>query len=454
MFTSLKRFSLLFLLAGLFTLSSCEVFDEIDPVFDDVFNDDDSNNDAGFKGAVYAMANGFSGNSIVSYGRNDDGTLTFLGDFPTGDLGAAFDGGEGLDPLISAYALERSRDGKFLLAVNAGSNTITVFRINNDYTLTVVDSESTFGVGPNSIAQYGNKVYVSNIDEDGSFSGEPDQEGNIAAYTIDSQGNLTPNLGSNRSLGGRPSALRISPDGRFLVGAMINSGSAALASGSTDELVVYRINSSGSLSPNPVGNGASTLPGNAENRNLPSAIGFEIVYENGANYVVVTEAREFQADGTPPAFPNLQTGSVSTWRIESHGGLTPINLDVITGTSFTDGERTACWLAFSKDQRYFWVSNALESTISTFEFSNGTINLLNRVEAAGNPPASSDPGTAFANTDGWIDLYVSEDGRYLYQLYGLAGTIGVFKIEGTGLKLVEEVSGDLPETNTQGIVAF
>ena len=452
------KITFLFAFVSLFTFTSCELFDDIEPIGDDIFNGNNDNdgttNDDGFAGAVYAMANGFDGNSIVAYGRNDDGTLSLIGEFPTGDLGAAFDGGEGLDPLISAYALERSADGKFLMAVNAGSNTITVFRINNDYSLTVVDSESTFGVGPNSIAQKGNMVFVTNIDEDGIFTGEPDQEGNLVTYTIDGRGDLTPQTNSIRSLGARPSAVRISPDGRYVVAAMINSGSAALASGSTDELLVYRINRSGSISPSPLGSGASTLPGNNANRNLPSAIGFEIVYENGANYVVVTEAREFQADGTPPAFPNLQTGSVSTWRLESNGSLTPINLDVITGNDFTDGERTACWIAFSNDQKYFWVSNALESTLSTFEFNNGVIDLVNRVEASGTPPGSSDPATAFANTDGWIDLYTSRDGKYLYQLYGLDGTIGVFKIDGSSLSLIEEVSGDLPEENTQGIVAF
>ncbi len=196
------------------------------------------------------------------------------------------------------------------------------------------------------------------------------------------------------------------------------------------------------------------LPFNSENRNLPSAIGFEIVEDEGDQFVVVTEAREFQADGAPPEFPALQTGSVSTWKLEKHGQLTPINLDVLTGTGQSDGERTACWIEFSRDEKTIWVSNALESMLSSFSFSKGEIELINRVEAAGTPPSDDDP---FGTTDGWIDLWISDDGEYVYQLYGLSGTIGVFKVEqagaGAGLTSIQEVT-DLPEANTQGIVAF
>ena len=64
-------------------------------------------------GAVYAMTNGEGQipgnvqgpNSVVAYSQAADGTLTQIGSFPTGGLGGDYDGGEGLDPLISAYAL-------------------------------------------------------------------------------------------------------------------------------------------------------------------------------------------------------------------------------------------------------------------------------------------------------------------------------------------------------------
>lgn len=212
-----------------------------------------------FAGAVYAMTNEFGGNRIIAYGRNANGTLELLGDFPTGGEGAAFDGGEGLDPLISAFSLLPTTDNRYLLAVNAGSNTLTVFRINDDLTLTKTDTESTQGVGPNSIAYSHGLVYVSNIDADGEFLGEPDQEGSLTGFRLNRRGKLIPIPKSTRQLENRPSAIQFSPDGEFLVVSSINAGAAALASESTDELVVYRVRRNGRLKRKPVGSAASFI---------------------------------------------------------------------------------------------------------------------------------------------------------------------------------------------------
>jgi len=409
-----------------------------------------SNDTTSFDGAVYAMSNDFDRNTVVAYGRDDDGRLNLIGESATGGKGEAFDGGEGLDPLISAYALLLADDRHYLIAVNAGSSSISVFRANPDFSLQLTDQRRVYGVGPNSIAYDRGLIYVSSIDVDGRFAGEPDQEGVLTGYRLTRKGKLRFVRKSGRLLGNRPSAIQFSPDGKHLVVTSINAGSATLASGSTDELVVYRVLRNGSLSSRPVSRTASTFPDNDEGRNLPSAIGFEIVQDGYDQYVVVTEAREFQSDGTPPAFAALQTGSVSTWQLGKYGSLTPIKLDVLAGNSFTDGERTACWIEFSPDQRTFWVSNALESTLSSFSFANGEVELVEQVAAAGTPPSSDDP---FGTTDGWIDLWRSDDGQYVYQLFGLDGTIGVFKVEDSVLTLIQEVS-DLPESNTQGIVAF
>ncbi|MEM7354212.1 MAG: hypothetical protein AAF657_25635, partial [Acidobacteriota bacterium] len=322
---------------------------------------------------------------------------------------------------------------------------------NRDRSLSLQSQRTTDGIGPNSIATFRRFVYVANVDADGKFTGEPDQEGSLTGFTLDKRGRLTPIPGSTRVLGNRPSAIQFSPDGRYLVVASINAGSAALESGSTDELVVYRVMPGGRLSEVPVSTGASTLPFNAEDRNLPSAIGFEIVQSGGNNYVVVTEAREFRSDGSPPVFDQLQTGSVSTWVLDRTGELIPIQLDVLAGDDLFDGQRTACWIEFSLDQSYFWVSNALDASLSAYSFDAGQISLLDEAAAVGTPANEADP---FGTTDGWIDLWRSQDGRFLYQLFGLDGTIGVFEINGSELKLIQEITGDLPEENTQGIVAF
>ena len=86
-------------------------------------------------GGVYVMSNGQGQvpgneqgpNSIISYAQADDGTLQMIGSFATGGNGGDYDGGEGLDPLISAYAITKTLDNRFVLAVNAGSNTCLLY---------------------------------------------------------------------------------------------------------------------------------------------------------------------------------------------------------------------------------------------------------------------------------------------------------------------------------------
>ena len=414
-------------------------------------------------GAVYAMTNGegqIDGivqgpNSVVAYAQAEDGTLTEIGSFPTGGNGGDFDGGEGLDPLISAYAITKSLDNRFVFAVNAGSNTVTSMSVNSDYSLTVNDTESTLDIGPNSIAYTPSNIdgvngliYVSNITQEEFLAlGEPGQQGSIVGFWVLDDGSLQPVEGSRRTLANRPSAIQFSPAGDYVVVASINSGAAALGSGSEDEIVLYSVNGDGTLSADQLAGATSTLRGNAAGRNLPSAIGFQIV---GDNYVVVTEAREFDSEGNPPRFPFLQDGSVSTWQIVGDS-FVPIDLDVASGVNNTG--RTACWLDFS-DENTFFVSNAIEAGLASYSFDNGNIELLNQVAAQGTGATgnTTDPAAAFGTTEGWIDLWISDDGQYLYQCYGLTGEVGVYAIDGTELTLIQEVGG-LPQNNVQGIVS-
>ena len=435
----------------------------------DGIDGEDGDDATAFVGAVYAMTNGEGQvdgivqgpNTIITYGRNADGSLIPIGPVATGGNGGDFDGGEGLDPLISAYALTKTDDNENVLAVNAGSNTISSFNILEDYSLEAAgEPVDTGAVGPNSIATTGavtvagtkGLVYVSNITRveflDG---GEPAHQGTVIGYWLLEDGSLQAIAGSTRDLPIRPSAVQFSPDGNWLIVASINSGASGLASGSEDELTVFAVNGDGTLSTTATGTATSTLRGNAEGRNLPSAIGFQIV---GNNYVVVTEAREFQPDGTPPAFPALQDGSVSTWQIQGDGSLNPISLDVASGENNTG--RTACWLDFTLDGQYFFVSNAIEAGLAAYSFNNGVVELLDQTAAQGIGATgnTTDPAAAFGTTQGWIDMWISDDGQYLYQLYGLDGTIGIFRVNGRELQFIGNASGNLPVNNTQGIVAI
>src|SRR5215217_4578450 len=93
-------------------------------------------------GAVYVLTNQPS-NAVAAYDRAPDGTLTPVGQFSTGGSGnpVAQPGDPPTDPLASQGALILSDNNKFLFAVNAGSNEISVLAIGKDG-LTLVDKVS------------------------------------------------------------------------------------------------------------------------------------------------------------------------------------------------------------------------------------------------------------------------------------------------------------------------
>ena len=402
-----------------------------------------------FVGAVYAGTNKRDANTLAAFGALANGTLVQIAEYATGGRGGIFNSGNGLDPLISADSVI-TVDNRFVLAVNAGSNTIASLRVNADFSLTLIGTAPTGGFGPSCIAYRGGLVYVGNLDVDGRFTGEPDQIGNVTGFRFDTTtGQLTPIANSTRALRTRANDVEFSPDGRFLVVSGSNAGSTMIPPSAADTLVVYGVMADGTLTAGPQASAASTVL-NTNGRNLPSVIGFEIVQRTGGVFVIATESREFQPNGAPGMLPMFQTGSVSTWRLETSGALTPVSQDVRTGPTNSSGPTSACWIVASPDNRLFWVASASGSTISTYRMNDdGSIALIAGRAAAG--AAVADGPTV---ADGFIDLARNADGRFIYQLIGLKGAINVYSAapDGGSLTLLQRTTGLLPMTNTQGIV--
>src|SRR5215204_2153896 len=162
-------------------------------------------------GAVYVLTNQPS-NAVAAFDRAPDGTLTPAGMFSTGGSGnpVAQPGDPPTDPLASQGALILSDNNKFLFAVNAGSNEISVLSIGKN-SLTLVDKVSSGGVRPISLTVHENVLYVLNE------GGTP----NITGFTVGDNGELTPLPGSTRPLAGGsaadPAQVGFSHDGAFLI---------------------------------------------------------------------------------------------------------------------------------------------------------------------------------------------------------------------------------------------
>src|SRR5690242_13427879 len=73
-------------------------------------------------GAVYTLSNSSGGNAILVFSRSADGQISSAGMFATGGTGT----GKGLG---NQGALAIDAANRFLFAVNAGSDNISVFRI-------------------------------------------------------------------------------------------------------------------------------------------------------------------------------------------------------------------------------------------------------------------------------------------------------------------------------------
>ncbi len=143
--------------------------------------------------AVFVQTDNPAGNQIVTYNRTPNGSLTPAGTYSTGGLGGILSGSV-VDHLASEGSLVYDQWSGSLYAVNAGSNTVSVFSVAGSHLglRQVVSSGGTF---PVSVAVRGNLVYVLNAENGGSVQG---------FYAGPCR--LFPIPGSTRSLGLNPTA--------------------------------------------------------------------------------------------------------------------------------------------------------------------------------------------------------------------------------------------------------
>lgn len=422
-----------------------------------------------FVGAVYAGTNyvgsnngfDFDGNYIAAFGRDAAGVLSVIEYYETGGSGSGgyrdANAPPRLNPLVSEDSII-SVDDRYLLVVNAGTNNVSSLRINADFSLTRIDVEPSGGTLPISLAYRDGVVFVANADEDGVFTAPPNQSGNIVSLRLDTAtGQLTPIAGGSTSLRGRPADLEVSPDGKHLLVSSLNASSPQLPQPTAAEISSFAIQAGGTLSATPTGTGQSTPLGNPEGRNLPNAIGIETLAIGGRQFVVAAESRTVSSTGVPAAtFATLQTGSLSSWEIDASGALLPRSQDFLLGPSAASGPTQAGFLAFSPLDPIFWVASSAGAKISGLGLTDDGRIVDGGTGASGVPvdPTAANP---LANADGYVDMAVSPDGRWLYQLVGLRGRIDVYEIDtlvALNISLRQQVTAPLlPMSNLQGLVA-
>lgn len=332
-------------------------------------------------GAVYTMSNAAEGNAVVVYRRAWDGTLSPSASYPTGGSGTG--GGLG-----NQGGLVLSDDGRWLFAVNAGSDELSMFAVTKKG-LSLVQTVRSGGVRPVSVSSSDNLVYVLNAGSD-----------SIAGFKVTHRGKLEALPHSDRSLsrtGTAAAQIQFSPGGRDLV----------ISEKATNKLVVYEV-------------GRDGLP--EDTPEVVTSVGqTPFGFDFGKHRLLfVSEA----AGGAPNA------SSVSSYRLTRDGNLEPVD-----GAAPT-GQTAACWIVVTPNGRHLYTTVAGSSAISGYRIDrSGDLTLLD----ANGITASTGPGSVP------IDMAISDNGNFLYALSTNNQTISEFRIRADGSLLPIGTLNAIPE---------
>jgi 6-phosphogluconolactonase len=345
-------------------------------------------------GYTYLNDNTATANTIAGFDRHADGSLTPM----TGSPFAA--GGAGLGAgLASQGAIQVTSDGRYLLAVDAGSNQISVLRITaGGVPVLVGQPVSSGGVQPVSVAvSETGLVYVANSGTGGSgYSG----------FRLNPAGKLIP----------VPHSTVAVPDGSGLGDVFFNSTGDRLVGTltGTSQIDSFVVLPNGRL---------LAAPGSPYTGQGLGQLGSEFSPANPSQLFVSN------------AHNGAGLGTVSAYRDGFSGQLTPVG-----SSPYADGQTAPCWVEISHDGRYLFTVNTGSGNISSYAISqDGSLSLIGSFPITG------------GGAD--IDARLSPDGRYLLVDGAGHNFVSVFAVSGGNLTEVPSSPTPLPAgASSSGIV--
>jgi 6-phosphogluconolactonase len=317
-------------------------------------------------GSVYTLTNNASENAVLVYSRSSNGNLVFQGSFSTGGLGSG-------DSLGSQGAVILSDNNQWLFAVNAGSNEISVFAV-EEHGIKLVNVVDSSGERPISLTTHDELLYVLNAG--GS--------GNISGFKIGHKGRLTPLSGSTQPLsnGGTGDA-----PGPAQVSFGSDGGTLAVTEKATNLIDTYKVEDG-------IAGAPITHPSSGA---TPFGFGFD-----NHDHMIVSEAFGGAAGAS----------ALSSYFVHED----EFNL---ISPSVATTQTAACWVAISKNGKYAYTTNAGSASISSYEIGkDGSLTLLNPI--AGSTGASP------------VDMSFSNNGKFLYALSSGGHEINIFQMSANG----------------------
>ena len=328
-------------------------------------------------GHVYVDDNTAGVNTIGAFDRHANGTLTRHVGSPFSAGGAGTGSG-----LPDQGAIQISPDGRYVLAVDAGSNQISVLRIRHDGSLRLVHDGvvSSGGVLPDSVAIHGDLVYVANSGDGGS---------NYTGFVLGRGGRLRPLAGSTVAL----------PDGSAQADVLFNGTGTKLVGTRVGSSLIdsFTVGRDGLLTAAP----DSPIPAQGL-----GPFGSEFRPTN-PDQLFVSNAHNVGAG----------TGTISAYADGPDGTLTSV-----AGSPFADDQTAPCWVEISHDGEFLFTVNTGSGAISRYSIAaDGTLTLL------GSTPVGATGGV------GAVDARLSPDGRDLYVDESRIGKVGEFAVNGGNL---------------------
>src|SRR5262245_7886629 len=323
--------------------------------------------------AVFVQTNELNGNRIVVFERGSDGLLTQDGSFATGGNGGAAAPGTESDRLASQGSLVFDEGHSLLFAVNAGSDSVSVFKVHGTR-LQLADVVPSGGDFPASVAVHDDLVYVLNAGGIGIVQGFEIRGHHLrplegSARSLDLANTAPPNFLMS------PGQVGFTPDGRKLI---------VTTKASRSTIDVYAVRQDGRLSQDAVRNVSATP--------VPFAFTFD-------------------------PFDRLVSGEAGASSVTTYGITS--NRTLANPQSQTDGQAALCWIV--KAGGFYYVSNTGSNNISGY-----------RIDAAGKPTLLAPTGIVATTEPGPIDMTVAGGGRFLYVQTGTNGTVDQFRVNSDG----------------------
>lgn len=345
-------------------------------------------------GFIYVNDNTAGTNTVAGFARQADGRLAPLAGSPFQTGGAGTGSG-----LASQGAIQVTSDGRYVIAADAGSNQISVLRIQHDGALKPVSHGvvSSGGTTPVSIAEHGGLVYVANAGAGGS---------NYTGFTLSGGGRLRPLAGSTVALpdDAQPGDVLFNSTGTNLIGTRV--GSSLIDS--------FSVGPDGRLS------AATGSPFAAQG---PGPFGSEF-RPTDSSQLFVSNAHGPAGDGTVSAFSVAADGALSS----------------IGASPFADLQTAPCWVEITHDGEFLFTVNTASGSISRYSIApNGTLTLL------GSTQVGNQSGV------GAVDARLSTDGHTLYVDESRVAEVGEFDVNGG--QLTELGSASLPAGSAAAGVA-